>query len=101
MVPLDSSNSMLGPRGSTVTFDNLSYEVKDKKEGVKRLVDNVSVKVSQGQVSGTKVEVAADKLDARYSRSFVRRYLAEWILTSQRRRKVDAPRRHVVPQARS
>lgn len=40
------------PKGSVAVFDNLSYEVKNK-QGVARLVDNVSVKVGQGQVSAT------------------------------------------------
>lgn len=47
---MDSAKSDIG--GSSVVFKNLSFDVKDKKEGVKRLVDNVSVKVSKGQVSG-------------------------------------------------
>lgn len=36
--------------GSSITFSNLTYEVKNK-HGTKRLVDNVSVTVKQGQVS--------------------------------------------------
>ncbi|EJT48418.1 hypothetical protein A1Q1_02550 [Trichosporon asahii var. asahii CBS 2479] len=35
--------------GSSITFSNLSYEVKNK-HGTKRLVDNVSVTVKQGQM---------------------------------------------------
>lgn len=45
-----SNDSMGKPKGSTVTFSKLSYEVNDKKAGIKRLVDNVSVELSQGEV---------------------------------------------------
>lgn len=37
------------PRGSVATFSHLSYEVKTQ-EGMRRLVDDVSVKVSTGEV---------------------------------------------------
>lgn len=37
------------PIGSVATFSHLSYEVKGK-EGVKRLVDDVSVQVAQGEM---------------------------------------------------
>lgn len=39
----------LNDSGSSITFSNLTYEVKNK-HGVKRLVDNVSVTVKQGQM---------------------------------------------------
>jgi len=45
-----ASDNSKRSQGSTVVFSNLSYEVNDKKEGVKRLVDNVSVELSAGQV---------------------------------------------------
>ncbi|GMK57266.1 hypothetical protein CspeluHIS016_0401000 [Cutaneotrichosporon spelunceum] len=38
------------PKGSVAVFENLSYQVKSKHGGVVRLVDNVSVKVAQGQM---------------------------------------------------
>jgi hypothetical protein len=82
METFPTSNSMLGHGGSTVTFENLSFEVKDK-EGVKRLVDNVSVKVTQGQVSSdawhrhwcnqnSKTNQLTLSADARYSWPIVR-----------------------------
>ncbi len=47
MSPLPTSST--APKGSVATFENLSFEVKNKN-GTARLVDNVSVKVAQGQV---------------------------------------------------
>lgn len=70
MEPLPSNST--APKGSVAVFENLSFEVKNKN-GVARLVEDVSVKVSQGQVrraphvSGTSTYA----LDARNPRPFV------------------------------
>lgn len=42
--------------GSVATFSHLSYEVKGK-DGAQRLVDDVSVKVGQGEVSASRPTV--------------------------------------------
>lgn len=45
-----SGDTVAPPTGSVATFSNLSFQIKNKKDGVKRLVDDVSVQVAQGQM---------------------------------------------------
>lgn len=49
---LDKTSDTIS-RGSMAEFSHLSYEIKSKKEGTLRLLDNVSVRVRQGEVSGS------------------------------------------------